>query len=77
MPTSLGFSQVSDCSIKHLAGYQFVIGRIVTGMYPISLSSRRPQANISRFWKRFKHGHSAELASRMFETEEQRAAYLC
>jgi len=32
MSPSLGF-RISDRSVKHLAGHQFVIGRVVTGMY--------------------------------------------
>ena len=64
MSPSLGF-QISDRSIKHLAGHQFVIGRVVTGMYSISLSSDRPQANITRVREWFKYRDRTELASRM------------
>ena len=62
---SLGF-RISDRSIKHLAGHQFVIGRVVTGVYSISLSSDRARANTTRLWERFKHRDRTELASRMF-----------
>ena len=65
-----------DRSLKHLAGHQFVIGRIVTGIRSISLSGHRPQANIIRVWKRVEHRDRTKLASGMFETEEQRVAYL-
>lgn len=34
MPNPLDFSPISDRGIKHLAGHQFVIGRIVTGTNP-------------------------------------------
>jgi hypothetical protein len=65
MSPSLSF-QISDGSIKHLAGHQFVIGRVVTGMCSTSLSRDRSQANITRVWEWFKHRDRTELASRMF-----------
>lgn len=56
---------VSYERIKHLAGHQFVIGRVVTGMYPVSLPSDRPQTNITRVREWLKYRDRTELASRV------------
>jgi hypothetical protein len=72
---SLDF-QTSDCGVKHLAGHQFVIGRVVTGMYSPSPLNNQREANAARVWEWVKHRDGTELASRMLQAEEQGVAYL-
>ena len=68
--------QTSNCGVKHLAGHQFVIGRVVTGTYSSSPLNSQCQANTARVWEWVKHRNGTKLAGRMLKTEEQGVAYL-